>query len=305
MLKQSRLHKLGWLLACCLVTSTVFAEEEDASVDPDEASTGTETVMMHQPATVMGFQPLSVAGQDIDAAYIEETLGERHGAIVLFHDRGEAFESQGVVTPLRQQLPEYGWSTLTVSYDLPAETSIMLSATLEQTDAGDGDTSQETPTESEADDAATLETEDKKAVLPPVPNLERVEAALVLLQAKEIERVIFVGHGDGARLAIEMLDSKTMPVDGVVLVGLPAQSDIKERFEAIEIPVLDIYGGQDLPAVMKGVKQRKAMMKRVADSDYTVRKVLGANHVYYGMEPRLVSTLRSWLNAKFIKQVSP
>ena len=45
---------------------------------------------------------------------------------------GEVFESNGVVTPLRRRWIEYGWSTLMLSIDMPFNTNVMLSASLEQ-----------------------------------------------------------------------------------------------------------------------------------------------------------------------------
>jgi hypothetical protein len=47
--------------------------------------------MVRQTSPVLGYQALSVAGQDIDSAYREETLGERHGVVVFFHDLGRSF----------------------------------------------------------------------------------------------------------------------------------------------------------------------------------------------------------------------
>jgi hypothetical protein len=277
------------------------------------AETDSKSSMMRQISPVAGYRALSVAGQDIDAAYLEESLGERHGAIVLFHDQGEAFESNGVITPLRHQLAEHGWSTLTLTFDLPFEPNVMLSASVdkeamlaegEETD--DVDASEEEAETQATEDASgdvnddVIDNTAMKADLPPVPNLERVEAALGMLQAKGIKRVIFLGHGKGAEVAIDMLDSQTLPVAGLILVGL-SDVDVDDDFKGLEIPVLEVYGTQDLSGVAMAIKQRKAIMKRVAKPNYAVRQILGANHVFYGLEPMLLMTVRSWLKATFIE----
>ena len=120
------------LLSLSLLPLNVIAAVEDTEMaeQADAVETKSKTSMRRQTSPVVGYQALSVAGQAIDATYLEETFGERHGAIVFFHDQGEQFESPGVITPLRHQLAEYGWSTLTLSLDLPFEPKVMLSTSL-------------------------------------------------------------------------------------------------------------------------------------------------------------------------------
>jgi hypothetical protein len=136
--------------------------------------------------------------------------------------------------------------------------------------------------------------------LPPVPNLERVEAALAMLQAEGFERVIFLGYGKGDEMAINMMKSQTLPVEGLILIDMP-RINISDDFKALEIPVLEIFASQGLLGVDKAVKQGKAAMKRGAKTNYPVRRTLGANHVFYGLEPMLLMTVKSWLNASFVK----
>jgi dienelactone hydrolase len=282
------------LLSLSLLPLNVIAAVEDAEMaeQADAVETKPKTSMLRQTSPVVGYQALSVAGQAIDATYLEETFGERHGAIVFFHDQGEQFESPGVITPLRHQLAEYGWSTLTLSLDLPFEPKVMLSTSLN---------SEMTAGEQEIEEKAPEQTAN---VLPPVSNSERIEAAWAFLKAKDIDRVVFVGHGKGGDVALEILASKTFSVAGLILVGVTAL-DSNETFSALEMPILEVYGSQDLDGVKKAIKHRKALMKRDLETDHTIRKVIGANHVYYGLEPMLLMTVRSWLNAKYIKQPFP
>jgi dienelactone hydrolase len=282
------------LLSLSLLPLNVIAAVEDAEMaeQADAVETKPKTSMLRQTSPVVGYQALSVAGQAIDATYLEETFGERHGAIVFFHDQGEQFESPGVITPLRHQLAEYGWSTLTLSLDLPFEPKVMLSTSLN---------SEMTAGEQEIEEKAPEQTAN---VLPPVSNSERIEAAWAFLKAKDIDRVVFLGHGKGGDVALEILASKTFSVAGLILVGVTAL-DSNETFSALEMPILEVYGSQDLDGVKKAIKHRKALMKRDLETDHTIRKVIGANHVYYGLEPMLLMTVRSWLNAKYIKEAFP
>ena len=295
------------LLGLSLLPLYVIAAEGDTenAEQADREATAVEEKpkanMMRQTSPVDGYQALSVAGQSIDATYLEETFGERHGAIVFFHDQGEQFESQGVITPLRHQLTEYGWSTLTLSLDLPFESKVMLSTSLNPEVEALAEIAPDDDTAASKEDAAT---EEMANILQPVSNSERMEAAWAFLKAKNIERIVFLGHGKGGQVAIDMLASKTFSVAGLILVGV-TEFDNNDDFSTLEIPVLDVYGSQDLDGVKKAIKQRKALMKRELETGHTIRKVIGANHVYYGLEPMLLMTVRSWLNAKYIKPVAP
>jgi hypothetical protein len=42
-------------------------------------------------------------------------------------------------------------------------------------------------------------------------------------------------------------------------------------------------------------------MKRVGKTNYSVRRVLAANHMYHGLEPILLMTVRSWLKSNIVE----
>lgn len=111
------------------------ALNDTAPVDTELATQTNNNIMMRQIQPIDGFEPLTIAGQQINAAFLEETLGEPHGAIILFHDQGEALESWGVVTPLRHEMLQYGWSTLSLTLDYTFTPNIIL-AIAPETDIG-------------------------------------------------------------------------------------------------------------------------------------------------------------------------
>ena len=287
------------------------ASDDDAAVDGDTVESEapvTEHIMLRHEGVVKGFQPLTVAGQEIDATYLEETRGESHGAIVFLHDRGEQFENR-VITPLRQKFPEYGWSTLTLALDYPYEPKIYLSTA--ENGAADkiiAEKESDKPADPEkkeekAVDASTEEKNQAKTVLPPVSNLERVEAALIFLQSKDVNRIIFVGHGAGGNLAIELLDKIATKVAALVLIAT-AELTTDQVFKTLEFPILDVFGSNDSESVALAAIHRRKLMKQAGNSRYALRETIGADHVFYGMEPQLTSTLRSWLNKHFVEEAT-
>jgi len=294
--------KTVWLslLMIGLLPFSVLAEGEDIPAGTEALNEEkTNNRILRQTNTVKGYQPLTVAGQEIEAAYIEETLGERHGAIVLLHDQGERFESEGVITPLRHGLAEHGWSTLTLTFDYPYEPKILLSVA----DASNAQEQapEEATTEQDKDESSTEENSQEGSVLPPVSNQERIQAALAFLQAKDIKRIIFIGHGAGGDLAIELLDTIKMPVSALILVGATALPE-NDTFNGFDFPILDIYGSNDLDAVPDAVQYRKVIMKRINNTLYEVRRIEGADHIFLGLSATLISTVNGWLRRHFVEQ---
>jgi len=272
-----------------------MAEGEDTEIESDVDSNHS---MLRQTNTVKGYQPLTVAGLQIDSAYLEETLGERHGAIVLLHDEGEQFESQGVVTPLRHSLPEYGWSTLTLAFDFPYEAKILLSND-EEPDT-DADLLEQEADKPAAENEVEAEA-DKENTLPAISNQDRIQAALAFLQAKDVKRVVFIGHGAGGDLAIELLDTIKTPISALILVGATALPE-NDVFDEFNFPILDIYGANDLDEVPIAIEHRRIVMKRINNTAYEVRRIVGADHVFLGLTPTLTATVSGWLRSKFVEQ---
>tara|TARA_R110002167_G_scaffold8950_6_gene41096 strand:+ start:1487 stop:2455 length:969 start_codon:yes stop_codon:yes gene_type:complete len=308
---------LSLLVLVFLPLSAIAADNVDsklndtAPVDAELVTPKDDNIMIRQVQPIIGFEPLTVAGQDINATFLEETLGEPHGAIVLFHDQGEELESRGIVTPLRHEMLQYGWSTLSLSLDYPYTPNILLAvepetdastATTSAAESKDEATSTEIKPTTNSDVAKTDDAnKDQPIPLPPILNAQRIEAAIAFLKAKDIKRIIFLGHGRGGLIAINELATIPTPISALILVGTPALANMDD-FKTFNQPILDIYGDQDLEGVSTAVMERKVVMKRSGNIRYTSREIIGANHVFYGLEPTLVSTVRGWLYATFVKQ---
>lgn len=269
------------------VPNTVFAQTDvsvvgEAEADATEGSEASRMLRIDTP--VSGYQPLSVAGQEIDAAYLEESYGQRFGAIVLFHDLGKQYETRDVITPLRHELANYGWSTLTLTLDSPSQANVLLSANLEQEPDNQA-------TDSDNSDSQASETQQEK--LPAISNEQRIQAAMAFLEAKQIEQIVFLGHGDGGRIAVETLSKTALPISGLILVNTPEIDD--EQLQALKLAIFDIYGSNALAGTETAVKMRSVLMKRGAKGSYSARKVIGANHVFYGLDAMLSQHIKGWL----------
>lgn len=294
-----------------LFSLPALAEDEDESMPPNtevEASDAeiTDRRMLRTTSSVEGYQPLTVAGQEIAATYLEETLGERHGAILFFHDQDEQLESSGVITPLRHQLLQYGWSTLTLALDEPFEFTILD----EPTDADTSDMEEEVPEEKVEETAEILDISaainqsleaKEPEPLPPISNSQRITMAIEFLHAKDIKQIVFLGHGTGGEIAIKLLEDRSPPISALVLIGATGIST-EQKFETLSIPILDLYGDLETVAIIDAVRDRKLLMKRNGNNLYDDREMLGANHVFYGLQPQLELMVSDWLHKMLIEQ---
>ncbi len=228
---------------------------------------------------------LTVGEESVMALLTEETQGDLQGGAILIHDTGANPDWPDVIRPLRETLPDTGWTTLSVQMPLgPATTPDERIALL---------------------DAAR----------------PRLDAALTLLAGRGIRTIVLIGHGLGAFMAADYLgDYKGSAIRGLIAVSLVDYSTTNQRLDApavlkqVRQPILDIYGSRDLPAVTELAKHRaEAVRKAVAErrpdnrgrSESARRKsgrvayrqlaIVGADHYFTGRQTALVRRVRGWL----------
>jgi pimeloyl-ACP methyl ester carboxylesterase len=127
----------------------------------------------------------------------------------------------------------------------------------------------------------------------------RIEAALEYLDDAGYRRVTLVGHSLGARMATFYL-SHTIPdaVDSLVIIGMSpgiAGNKTLLALEKIKVPVFDLYGSEDLEAVLESVDARAAAGEGGSIPEYKQSRVNGANHFFQGHEEELVQQVLEWL----------
>jgi len=65
--------------------------------------------------------------------------------------------------------------------------------------------------------------------------------------------------------------------------------------EKIIVPVLDLYGSEDLENILASVNLRAAAAKKAGNNNYTQIKITG-NHFFDGREDSLLDTVAQWLD---------
>ena len=210
---------------------------------------------------------LDAGGTEFLAIHAEAD-GTRKGSVLLLHGTGVHPDWPDVIYPLRSELPSSGWETLSIQ--LPVA-------------------------------AAGAEHAEYLRLFPEAR--ERIDAAMGFLLAEGARPVFVIGHSLGSAMAADYLGAgagHAAEVAGFVAVGLSAnvqgaQTGVAGDLAKIHMPVLDLYGSEDLPAVRDTAADRVGIAADAGNSDYRQVQVEGANHFVNGRDQVLVETVADWL----------
>lgn len=208
---------------------------------------------------------LSIPGHEF-LALETEAEGDTKGAVVLMHGRGYGPDSEIVVGPLREALAENGWHTLSIQ--LP-----VLEKGAKYYDYVD---------------------------VFPEARL-RINAALEHLEASEYSKIIFIAHSCGVHMSMDWLQHHgDDAIDAYVGLGMGA-TDYKQPMKApfpfaqMSIPILDVYGDADYPAVVSKADQRLMHFKHTSDKSRQV-VIEQADHEFSDHTEDLIETVSQWLD---------
>jgi pimeloyl-ACP methyl ester carboxylesterase len=192
--------------------------------------------------------------------------GEDRGrAVIIMHGTGIHPDWQQVVQPLRVDLTEHNWNTLSIQMPI-------------------------LPNEAEYPEYAPLYDE----------VASRIDAAIDYLQKNGAKEIVLIGHSQGASMAAYYLSTTKRDINGFVAIGMASFADdvrmnIINALNTITVPVLDIYGDDDLEVVIKSVDERTKAAKQAGNKHYTQVELAGSNHFFDGKEEELVAAVAAWL----------
>ena len=218
---------------------------------------------------------LEAKGQKILGLYTPASNGSTVRAAILLHGMGAHPDWPEVINPLRSELPEHGWATLSVQMPVLAN------------------------------DAALTDYAPLFAEAGP-----RIESAVSFLQEKGYEKIALIGHSLGAAMAATYLGTSTKNIDGFVAIGLGIIDNDKMNalpaLAKIQLPVLDLYGSRDLDNVLATAPARARAARKASNKNYRQQQIEGADHFFSGSQGILVRTVYGWLKRYFgPKSVTP
>lgn len=178
---------------------------------------------------------------------------EAKAGVIVVHGMG-VHPDWGLIGPLRQNLPELGYATL--SLQMPVL----------QADAKGEDYP------ATFDEAAA-----------------RLAQAVAFMEAKGYKKIALLSHSMGCRMTARYLEkTPDAPIQAWVAIGASEALD----YSKLKFPVLDLYGENDLPQVLKAAAQRGKGLKGKS-AQIVVPK---ADHFFEGRDKVLLENVREFLD---------
>ena len=209
---------------------------------------------------------LDAAGHRFLGIYTEAE--EPGTAVLILHGRGFHPDWADTVNPLRVGLVEHGFSTL--SLQMPV-----------------------------------LEKEASYYDYVPLFRhaYPRIEAGLEFLRERGHQRIVLLAHSCGAHMAMAWIRADAeRSIDAFVGLGMGAtdyRQPMPEPFplRRMRVPILDLYGANDYPAVGRQAPQRLEMIEKAGHPASRQIVLEGADHYFTGRGAALTEAVAEWLDS--------
>lgn len=212
---------------------------------------------------------LNAAGHEFLGIYTRSATEPERGTAIILHGRGTHPDWEQVAGPLRKLLPAHGWSTL--SLQMPV-----------------------------LDKGASYY--DYVEIMPEAP--PRIEAALAWLHETGTKRIILIAHSCGVHMSMAWIRQHgDADIDAYIGIGMGA-TDYRQPmrqpfpFDRIQVPLLNIYGEADYPAVQRQATLLEPMLAQI-NRRWAQRRIPGADHYFTGYETELGVVINDWLDSLF------
>jgi len=186
-------------------------------------------------------------------------------AIIVIHGIGIHPDWSMVIQPLRVQLAEKGWSTLSLQMPILANDASM--------------------------------DEYKPLIKEASP---RIDAGITYLAKAGAKKVVIIAHSLGSLMAsnylakIKSYQETKIPIIAFIGIGMPA--DTVKHLTKIKLPVLDLYGEKDLATVLDSAPLRLKAAKH--NKYYKQVKVPHANHFFEDQDDDLINIVTKALKTQ-------
>ncbi len=255
-----RLKLLSLLTFFLAITSTNLSLASDTDKEKRWADQIVDSLLVGEA------EWLEADGQKFLGIYTEDLSGKPKGGVIILHGIGAHPNWADVIYPLRTELPNYGWATLSIQMPI-------------------------LPNEAELKDYIPL----IKEAAP------RIKAAQAFLKSKNVEPVVLIAHSLGAAMASATLaEAGDLGIKGFAAIGMSSsdldpQLDTTTQIAKLKLPIYDIYGSRDLDTVLASTKPRAAAALKAGNNEFRQFEIEGADHFFVGLEDELVTRVRGWL----------
>ncbi len=217
---------------------------------------------------ILDGEPVTLAadGHDFLGIYTEAVSQPVPGAAIILHGRGMHPDWTQVAGPLRIALPEQGWSTLSLQMPVLGKEASFY---------------------------------DYMPVFPEAG--PRIDAGIKYLQTQGVERIVLIAHSCSVHMSMAWLEQHGgKGIDAYIGIGIGA-TDYQQPmhkpfpFEKIQVPLLNIYGSEDYPAVQRQAAALEHVLTDINPASAQIR-ITGADHYFDDYNEELATAIIDWLS---------
>lgn len=131
---------------------------------------------------------------------------------------------------------------------------------------------------------------------------ERIDSAVRYLKLKGVQHIVLLGHSTGSMTAVAYVAKRPRtPVAGIVAVGLSTFANGPDTMQpaillkSVRVPMLDIYGANDLYEVLSYVSARRNAAASAGNKAYQAMAVPDSDHFFTDQYDELKKRTLAWL----------
>jgi hypothetical protein len=130
----------------------------------------------------------------------------------------------------------------------------------------------------------------------------RIEAGIRFLRDNGYAKVVLLAHSCGVHMAMDWIRTKNdRSIDAFIGLGMGAtdyQQPMHQAFplDWMQVPILDLYGAEEYPAVIRLAPGRKEMIDKTGHEKSRQLVLPGADHYFTDQGDPLVSAVADWLD---------
>ena len=289
----------------------ISAEEKPAERQPLPERSQEEATALERKIPANEQQQLQAGSDTFLALWKPANTAEPQGAVIIIPGAGETVDWPQAIGPLRRNLPDAQWSSLSITLpdvqsDAIAPRVVEAPAAPKTPDAGSKDSTTAAPIEQaaggEADvaDKAIAETSEEQSKVDAERIFARIDAAIAFAEQQSARSIVVLGHGTGAYWAARYLSEKqTSQVERFVMVAAQtptqAKPELDELTPTLKLPVADIFY-MDKPLDRNAALARLQASKRLKASAFSQVSLKALPGNSKAQQEQLVRRVRGWLN---------
>ncbi|NUT77237.1 alpha/beta hydrolase family protein [Pseudomonas sp. C1C7] len=290
------------------------AEEKPAERQPLPERSQEEAAALERKIPAQEQQQLQAGSDTFLALWKPANTPEPKGAVIIVPGAGETADWPQAIGPLRRNLPNAQWSSLSIT--LPDLQSDAIAPRVAETppapkvpDTASKDSTTAAPIEQaaggeagEADvaDKPVAETSEEQSKADAERIFTRIDAAIAFAEQQSARSIVVLGHGTGAYWAARYLSEKQpSQVERFVMIAaqtpVQAKPELDELAPNLKLPTADIFY-MDKPLDRNTALARLQASKRLKDSTFSQVSLKALPGDSKAQQEQLVRRVRGWLN---------